>query len=191
MNCVRLDEIYRFLDGDLSPAEQNAVEGHLAVCARCREALEDRRILAEAADGLPSFLVPADFSRQVMEKIAARKVSLPAWLIILASGTSVLAALAAVAFLSGRDALSLLSGINHSLWNGIKSAIVFSAKLVRLVSLAGESLRPLIHVFGKGLAALAGVISPGLQAILITLSLGLIVSLFYGLHKVFSMGDSR
>jgi anti-sigma factor RsiW len=191
MNCVRLDEIYRFLDGDLSPAEKSAVEGHLAVCSRCREALEERRILAEAADGLPTLQVPADFSRRVMDKIAARKVSLPAWLIALVSGASVLAVLAAIALFSGRGALSLLASFNHSLWNGAKSAAVFSAKLLRLVSLAGALLKPLVQVFSRGFSVLMTLIGPGLQVILIMFSLVLVISLFYGLRKIFSMGESR
>ena len=55
MSCLTADSIYLFLEGELSPAEAKQVRTHCTRCAACREALEERRQLNQAAQNLSAW----------------------------------------------------------------------------------------------------------------------------------------
>jgi anti-sigma factor RsiW len=189
MNCFKINDIYDYIEGSLSPEHQEELERHLSVCPRCRRAVEDRKLIAGAAFGLPPLAVPDDFTDRVMARIAPAKVKHPAWLIILASASSLLALTAMVMIASGRSALGVLSGASHSFWEYVKSAAVLTAKAATLLTLAGKTVRPLLEVAYKGLSVLTSFIHPGLQVLILILAMGLVVSLFFGMRKKFSVGD--
>ncbi len=50
MNCLFLDQVYLYLENELTHEESNSIAGHIASCEKCRNAVEDRRILMEAAE---------------------------------------------------------------------------------------------------------------------------------------------
>ncbi len=64
-----LFELDMYLEGELTPAEMETIGSHLADCAPCREALEERRAMLEAVGGLPPVEVPKDFSASVLERL--------------------------------------------------------------------------------------------------------------------------
>jgi tetratricopeptide (TPR) repeat protein len=47
-----LDRLSDYLDGELAPHEREALDAHLALCASCRQALDDLRSIASAATRL-------------------------------------------------------------------------------------------------------------------------------------------
>jgi anti-sigma factor RsiW len=53
MTCEHAAQVHRYHDGALSPAEQASVEAHLAVCAECRELLEDLQKLSHLFATVP------------------------------------------------------------------------------------------------------------------------------------------
>jgi predicted anti-sigma-YlaC factor YlaD len=69
MSCLSLEQAYLYLEGELEPAESRLVERHLDLCPGCRRAVEERKILHEAALTLPSVEVPPDFSSRVLDRI--------------------------------------------------------------------------------------------------------------------------
>jgi predicted anti-sigma-YlaC factor YlaD len=71
MNCLRLEQIYLYIEGELEPAERRLVERHLDLCPGCRRAVEERTVLHEAALTLPPVEVPPDFSSRVLDRIPA------------------------------------------------------------------------------------------------------------------------
>ncbi len=69
MTCLHIDQICLFIEKDLSLEEARKVERHLASCAKCRNAVDERRMLLQAAESLPVLQAPPDFPQQVMAKI--------------------------------------------------------------------------------------------------------------------------
>jgi anti-sigma factor RsiW len=191
MSCLRADEIYSLLEGDLSPEARSEFESHLAVCPGCRRGVAERRAIDAAAAGLVPLDVPADFPQRVMSRIAAPRSSRRARLARLAYGVGLLAILAALTPLVLRDPLSRITSLGRALWAAVKNAAVFWARLIRLAALAGDILRPLLRTSGRALSALGELMSPGVEILLIGLSLVLITSLALGLRRLLSAGEQR
>ena len=189
MNCFKINDIYDYIEGSLSPERREELERHLSGCPRCRRAVEDRKLIAGAASGLPPIAVPDDFTQRVMARITPAKVKAPVWLFILACASSFLALTAVVMIAFGRSALGIISGASHSFWEYVKSAAVLTAKAATLLTLAGKTTRPLLEAVYKGLSVLTSFIHPGLQIFILILAMGLVVSLFFGMRKKFSLGD--
>ena len=189
MNCFKINDIYDYIEGSLSPEQRGELEQHLSACPRCRRAVEDRRLIAGAASGLSAFEVPDDFPDRVMARIAPTKVKYRTWLIISAAASSLLALTAMVMIASGKDALGIISGASHSFWEYAKSAAVLTAKAATILTLAGKTVRPLFEAAYKGLSVLSSFLHPGLQVLILVLAMGLVVSLFFGVKNKFSLGD--
>jgi anti-sigma factor RsiW len=189
MNCFKINDIYDYIEGSLSSERREELERHLSVCPRCRRAVEDRKLIAGAAFGLPPLAIPDDFTDRVMARIAPAKVKPPVWLFILACASSFLALTAMVMNASGRSALGVISGASHSFWEYVKSAAVLTAKVATLLSLAGKTVRPLLEAASKGLSLLTSFIHPGLQVLILVVAICLVVSLFFGMKKKLSLGD--
>jgi anti-sigma factor RsiW len=189
MSCLKIADIYAYLEGDLAPGQRDQSEKHLSGCPRCRAAVEERRLLGEAFSGLPPLDLPADFTERVMAAVAPARRLLPAWLIILLSGSSAASLLFILFLRSGRNLLSFLSGIDNALWAYTKSAAVFAAKAVTLISTVGKALQPVGRAIGKTLFELASVFSPAaLVAIVITIC-AMLTAFFYLLGKKFRPGE--
>jgi predicted anti-sigma-YlaC factor YlaD len=189
MSCLKIGDLYDYLEGGLSAERSGGVEDHLRVCPRCRRALEERKLIAEAASSLPPFEVPEDFPKRVMSRLSAAKARNSAWLIALTSGSSLLILISGVLIVSGRSALEFLTSANRAFWESAKTAAVFMAKLAALISLTGRTLRSLLEAGTKSLSVLTSFVPPGLQIFVIVLALGILASLLYGLRKKFSIGD--
>jgi anti-sigma factor RsiW len=189
MSCFKINDIYDYIEGNLSSERKEELERHLGACPKCRQAVEDRRMIDEAASGLPPFAVPDDFADRVMARIAPSRVKSSVWLFLLASASSVLALAAVAMTASGGSVLGIISGAGHSLWEYIKSAAVFAAKTASLFSLAGKTARPLLEAAYKGLAVLTSLIHPAVQIMIFVLVIALVLSLFFGMRKRFLLGD--
>lgn len=189
MNCFRISDIYDYLEGSLAPERTKKLEWHLGVCPKCRQAVEDRKLIAEAALSLPPFAVPDDFTDRVMARIAPAKVMSPVWLIILAAASSLLALTAVMIFASGGNVLGIISSAGHLVWEFVKNAAVLAAKMGTLFSVAGKTARPLLEAAYKGLAVLTSFIHPWVQVLIFVLAMGLVLSLFFGIRKKLSLGD--
>src|SRR5689334_5545649 len=60
MSHVDDGTLHAYLDGELSPAEAQGVEAHLALCPSCRGRLEEERALIARADQLLGLALPPD-----------------------------------------------------------------------------------------------------------------------------------
>jgi anti-sigma factor RsiW len=189
MSCLKISDIYAYLEGDLAPEQRGQVEEHLSGCPRCRSAVEERRFLGEAFSSLTPLPMPADFTERVMATVAPSGRLLPAWLTILLSGSAV-ASLLFVLFLgSGKNLLSLLKSINNSLWGYAKSAAVFAAKTAALISTLGRALRQVAGTFVNTLFELASAVGPAAQAVILVAGCVLLAALAYLLSKKFHPGE--
>ena len=59
------------LDGELTADEQTVLDEHIAFCPACSALLDDLRALHTAASGWEEVAAPADFTRRVMDAVAA------------------------------------------------------------------------------------------------------------------------
>jgi hypothetical protein len=189
MNCFKTNDIYDYIEGSLSPERRGELERHLSLCPSCRRAVEDGKLIAGAASGLPPFAVPDDFTDRVMARITPAQVKQRLWLITLASASSLLALTAMMIVASGRSGLGIISEASHSFWEFVKGAAVLTAKAATLLTLAGKTVRPFLEAAYKGLSVLTSILHPGLQVLILVLAMGLVVSLFFGMRKRFSLGD--
>jgi predicted anti-sigma-YlaC factor YlaD len=191
MNCPRPAEIHELLEGGLSPAERSAIESHLAACPRCRRRAAEWRAIEEAAAGLAPLDLPPDFPARVMTRIGRRSLSHGRRRMALAAGLGSAVLTAALAVFLAGDPLAGISGLGPALGAALKTAAGIWAGLARFVTLLGDVLQPLLRTSGRVLFALAEVGGPGLQALLITLSLGALASLAFGLRRYLFSGEQR
>lgn len=189
MNCCPINDIYDYIEGRLPAGRRQEMEGHLKVCPKCRQAVEERQYIAAAASSLPSLEVPADFTDRVMSRIGPAEARFPVWLVILASLSSLLALGSVALIASGENLMGIALGASHSLWEYAKSAAVLTAKVVTLLSLTGKTIQSLLQSAAKGLAMADSLISPALLAVLLGLMTVLVVSLALAARKKISLGD--
>jgi len=189
MNCFKTNDIYDYIEGSLSPERRGELERHLGACPGCRQAVEDRRLIAGAASSLPPFAVPDDFTDRVMARIAPAQVKHRLWLIILATTSSLLALTAMMIIASGRSGLGIISEASHSFWELVKSAAVLTAKAATFLSLAGKTVQSLLASAAKGLSLATSVLSPELLIVILVLMTVLVVGLALGTRKKISLGD--
>lgn len=189
MSCLKISDLYDYLEEELSSERTNEVEEHLGVCRRCRRAVEERRLIAEAASTLPPFEVPEDFPERVMSRLSRSKARSSSWLIVLASGFSLLTLISVALIASGRSALEFFRSASQTFWESAKNAAVLTAKLAALVSLTGRTLRSLFEAGSKGLSVLTSFVHPGFQIFILVLALGILATLLYSLRKKISIGD--
>lgn len=72
MNCEQMNELLSaWLDGELSPAEQERMQEHLEQCAQCRALLEQLQALRSSFSDLEEIAAPEGFAEGVMDRIAA------------------------------------------------------------------------------------------------------------------------
>jgi hypothetical protein len=192
MTCLKVDEIYLYVEKELEPFERRRIESHLASCSRCREAVASRARLAEAAGSLPDIEIPAEFSRQVMSRILASKYSLRGLFLTLAAGSSLLAAAFGVLSLAtGKSLTGLLVNFNQYLWVNLRTLSIAVIKLFKLSYLSVKTLFDLIEEFMKGFSVLTGFISPQARIVIATLSLLLITTLFFMIRRRFLLGENN
>ncbi len=189
MTCLKINDLYDYLEDWLSPERTKDVDEHLRSCRICRRAVEERRLIAKAASTLPAFEVPEDFPERVMARLPQLKARSASWLIALVSVSSLFTLISVVLIASGRSALEFLAGASQTFWESAKTAAVLTAKLAALVSLTGKTLRSLLEAGTKGLSVLTSLVHPGLQVFILVLALGVLASLFYGMRKKLSIGD--
>ncbi len=190
MNCLKIGEIYDYLEGNLPPAQQAELERHLSACPRCEEAVVARRLIEQAASTLPDLELPPDFSRRVMATILHQEGPLPRWFAALVVGLSSLGLVCFLLAISGGGAgLTFVSGFLRFFLAYFQNATVFLAKVMILLSSAGKTLRLILSAMAKCFSLLHNLISPEVQAIILISAVALFITLYFGLKKKLLSGE--
>ncbi len=190
MRCLKIAEIYAYLDRELSLPRQAEVENHLALCPKCEQAVQERKLIGEAASKLSDLELPADFSQRVMARIWRQESSLPVWLAAIIIGLSSLGILSLLLLLSGgKTAFALLAEFHRFFVAYFKNATVVVAKLLTLLASAGKIIYLLGRTVAKCFSLLTTLISPSVLAILTILTVITLVSLYLGLKKKLLLGE--
>ncbi len=190
MRCLKIEQIYLYLEKELSPAEERDIHKHLAACPKCKKAVEERRLLLQAAESLPLWKTPPDFAQQVMARIFPKRVSPLAWLGAAASGfASMILAIVLFALVTGQSLSSLLFNIYHTGLDFVKNFSPLFVKILKVASLFLKILQELGELLIKGLTLLTTIISPQVQIILIAVAVIFIVSSIYGIKRKLLIGE--
>jgi hypothetical protein len=190
MKCLGIDQVYSYLEKELSSEENKKIEEHLATCLKCKNALEERSLLLQAADSLPLWQIPPDFTQQVMARVYPDKVTLRQWLTAVAVGTSsIVATLLAFFIFTGQNLTTFLSGITHTLWNLVRNIAIIFIKLFKIASLLITVARQLVEHLFENFARLTTLISPEVQISIITFSILLFTFLILGIRRKILIGE--
>lgn len=190
MNCLKVAEIYAYLEDDLPPEQRADIEKHLEFCPKCSQAVEERRYLTEAASSLRDLEVPADLASRVMARISSPASSLPAWLTAFIVGLSSLGLFCLLLILSGgKSAFTILAGFNHSILIYLKNSTVWLAKAMTLLTSVGRVIQTLALALFKGISLLTTLTSPGIQVLALALTLVTFFSLYLALKKKLLPGE--
>jgi anti-sigma factor RsiW len=190
MSCLKVTEIYAYLEDDLLPEQRADIDKHLKFCPSCRQAVEDRRYLAEAAARLPDLEVPDDLARRIMARISSPAPSLPVWLTAFIVGLSSLGLLCLLLILSGgKSAFAILAGFNHSILIYLKNSTVWLAQAIALLTSVGKIIQTLALALFKGISLLTTLTSPGVQVLALIMTLAAFISLYLVLKKKLLPGE--
>lgn len=190
MKCLGIDQVYSYLEKELSSEENKKIEEHLATCLKCKNALEERSLFVQAADSLPLWQIPPDFTQQVMARVYPDKVTLRQWLTAVAVGTSsIVATLLAFFIFTGQNLTTFLSSITHTLWNLVRNIAIIFIKLFKIASLLITVARQLVEHLFENFARLTTLISPEVQISIITFSILLFTFLILGIRRKILIGE--
>lgn len=190
MRCLKADQIYLYLEKELTPPEIQEIKEHLTSCPTCQKAVEERKILLQASKSLNLWEIPPDFARQVMERISPKKVTLRSWLAAAAAGLLSISLTFFIFFvLSGENFLEVVFGLGHGLLDLVRTASVLLVKVFKLASLLIKVINQFLGFLFKGLMRLTSILNPEVQIILIVLTTILSLTLIFGVRRKFIGGE--
>jgi hypothetical protein len=190
MSHLHIDQIYLFLEGGFSLEEDLSIKNHISSCAKCRQAVEERRLLIQASQSLPAWETPPDFTQRLMAKIFPQKISLRQWFITAALGlSSAVFAFFVIYQLSGQNLADLFINLNHSALALFQNACVIVVKAVKFFSAGIEVILKILAITLKGLTGLASILAPELQITLIILTVLVSGFVLYSLKRKLFAGE--
>jgi predicted anti-sigma-YlaC factor YlaD len=190
MKCLSVEQIYLYIEKELSPSENKKIDEHLATCPKCKKALDERRSLVQASENLPLWKTPPYFTQQVMARIFPIRVPLYAWLTAAYAGLGSITLAIFILFLAtSQNFSSLLTTLNRNLLNLVRNLSPFSVKLFKVLSLFVKALQQFFGYIIKAFASFTTIISPQVQIIIITIAIILIVFSVYGIKRKILIGE--
>ena len=190
MGCLTIAQIYLFIENELAVDEVQKIQKHLSTCAKCRNMVEERRVLVQAANTLPQFELPPDFTEQVMAKIFPSRIPFRVWIRAAASGLSALTfAFFLFYVLSGKNLADLFVSINKFLLPTLRT---LSTGIVKAFKLLWHLLNIIVQFFDfalKGFGKLTTILSPEIQFSIITLTLIASTLIFLTVRKKLMFGE--
>ena len=190
MGCLTIAQIYLFIENELAADEVRKIQKHLSTCAKCRNMVEERRILVQAADTLPQFELPPDFTEQVLAKIFPSRIPLLGWIRAAGAGLSALTFAFFIFYvLSGKNLTDLFVSINKFLLPPLRT---LSTGVVKIFKLFWHLLNIIAQFFDfalKSFGKLTTILSPEVQIGIITLTLIASTLIFLTVRKKLMFGE--
>ncbi|MBS3818183.1 zf-HC2 domain-containing protein [bacterium] len=191
MKCLKADQIYLYLEGELSAEEASAVRFHLASCPSCQKAVEEREHLNQACKELPLGDLPTDFTPRVMRKIFPEKVSFRSWLRALAGGLASFVVFSLLfLFLSASPFLPFLTAFYRAPLNLVQDISLVLVKIFKLLTLLIKVFLQLISLFTRGFMSVFTLIQPEIQISLTLFFLIFFFFFFYKIKRKFLIGEN-
>ena len=188
MSCLNADQVDRYVEGEMDRAARGDFERHLGTCPSCRRAVEDWRLLSEAAAGLPALPMPADFSQRVMARIEAGRrspVSVFGWLALgSAALVSLVSVLVGVLVLSGHSLTGLVLGLEGFLVTTFKSGALLFGQATSAIGLVVSVVRHYLAALWDALSGFGSVVPLSTAIVLLAIQALVIGAAAFGLKKI-------
>ena len=191
MNCLTIEEIYKYIDNDLKELERQKVEKHLSSCSKCLNAVEERKLITQAAESLPDLKLPHDFSQSILNRIFPPKISIKSWLAAFAGG--VVSAAVTFAFfliISGYDSAATLVNIYRALIDTLRNISVLAAKFVKTMTLLFKVMVKIADYGIKGIVGATNLLTFETQLILIFITIVVSLILLIKVRRIMSKGET-
>jgi predicted anti-sigma-YlaC factor YlaD len=190
MNCLRIDQVYLFLEGELSSEENRSIKDHISSCEKCRKAVEERKLLIEASQSLPAWEIPQDFTQRVLAYIFPKKITLRDWIVTASIGlSSAVLAFFVVYLISGHNLADVFINLNRTVLSLFQNIVVVLAKTAKLISVGIQVILKIVSLILTGFASLTTIVSPELQIGLIALTAIFIALFLFGAKKKLLAGE--
>jgi predicted anti-sigma-YlaC factor YlaD len=190
MNCLRIDQVYLFLEGELSSEENRSIKDHISSCEKCRKAVEERKLLIEASQSLPAWEIPQDFTQRVLAYIFPKKITLRDWIFTASIGlSSAVLAFFVVYLISGHNLADVFINLNRTVLSLFQNIVVVLAKTAKLISVGIQVILKIVSLILTGFASLTTIVSPELQIGLIALTAIFIALFLFGAKKKLLAGE--
>jgi len=192
MSCLSVEQIYMYLEKQLSPPENKKIEKHVGSCSKCQKVLEERKFLLQAVEDLPSWQVPSNFAQKVMERLSPIKVTWWGWISALAGGflTFVMAFIIYI-LVTGQNLSSLFINLYQALWEQIKNSSLVFIKFFKVMSVILSTVAQLLKSLSQGLLQILTVIKPEAQILIIVILTLISFFIIYGIRRKFLVGEKQ
>ena len=190
MKCLRIDQIYLHLEGELSPEEHRSIREHISSCEKCRKAVEERGLLVEASRTPPVWEAPQDFTHRILAQIFPTRIKLRDWIITASIGlSSAVLAFFVIYMISGKNLADLFVNLNRTVLNLFQNIIVVLIKTAKLISVGIQVIIKIGSLVLKGLSSLTTIISPEIQIGLMVLTVVIAALLLFGAKRKLFAGE--
>ncbi len=190
MNCLRIDQVYLFLEGELSSEENRSIKDHISSCEKCLKAVEERKLLVEASQSLPIWETPQDFTQRVLAHIFPKKITLRDLIVTASIGlSSAVLAFFVIYLISGHNLADVFINLNRTVLSLFQNIIVVLVKTAKLISVGIQVILKIVSLILKGFASLTTILSPELQIGLIALSAIFTALLLFGAKRKLLTGE--
>ena len=190
MGCLTISQIYLYIENELAADEIRKIENHLNMCAKCRDRVEERRILVQAAETLPPFKLPPDFTQQVMANIFPSRIPFRVWIRATAGGLSgMIFAFFLFYVFSGKNLAELFISINKFSLPALRTVSTGVVKTLKLLWYLIKIIAQFFDFALKGLGKLTTLLSPEFQIGIVTLTLIASAVIYLTVRKKFMLGE--
>jgi predicted anti-sigma-YlaC factor YlaD len=190
MNCLRIDQIYLYLEGELSSSEYRSIKDHISSCEKCRRAVQERKRLIEASQSLPLWVTPPQFTQRILDRIFPQRITLRDWIITASVGlSSTVLAFFVVYLVSGQNLAHLFINLNQTALNLFQNVIVVLVKTAKLISVGVQVIFKIASLILKGFVSLSTFLSPEIQIGLTALTVIAMALLLIGAKRKLFAGE--
>lgn len=192
MKCLTIEQIYLYLEKELTSSENKSIEQHLTICSKCEEALDERRLFHRAIESLPAWQMPSGFTQQVMDRIFPVKVPIWGWLTALAGGfLAFILTLGIYLLATGQNLSSIFINFSQTLWTQIKNLSLAFIKFFKLIYVILKIIRELVEHILSGFLQISTILGPEVQIPIIIFFILVSSFIVYGIRRKFLVGEKQ
>jgi hypothetical protein len=178
------------LEGELSSKENRSIKAHIASCDKCKNALEERKILVEASQSLPAWEAPQDLAQRILANIFPKRITLRDWVITTSIGlSSAVLAFFVVYLVSGQTLADLFINLNRTALNLFQNIVIVSVKAAKLISVGIQIIFKIVSLIINGLGSFTTILGSELQIGLILVTVITTALLLFGAKRKLLAGE--
>lgn len=179
MNCLKIEDIYGYLENELPAELRKQVEEHLKSCSGCQRLVEDRKVYLESLSSLPDYHLPEDFTERVLSNLPDLRSPAKVWL-ALAGGLYLLFSLFVVILVIGikSSLFPIILQIFKNIFHIATSLSQFIFQVFQLALGLFKAIQVFLETVGGFLKEFLPEKSEALMTLIVTILISLAVSWF-------------